>query len=467
MSAATGTSRRPHQEGDSIASIFTSLSGEIPEALPPRFSALKKEIWRDDMVQTWREVLEELEVATEEVAQRGSDMIPKVDYKDIQAGVSEQVIKDIKRTGTVVVTGAVPSEEVLGWKEFIRDYADVNREKLRGFPADNIQVYELYNSIPQLQARTHPAIIDTQRFLLSLWHASDPSTPVSLSTPISYFDRLRIRLPGDSKFALGPHVDGGSLEQWEDPKFRSCWDRILRRTASTTWRDHDPYDVTPRIGARHDLYENSNKCSIFRPWQGWTAMSSTGPGEGTLRVLPLLSLATTYIILRPFFRPKFATSTSLKFEDWEVDLEGTAFPGSVMGKTQELNEKTHPHLRLDRTMVSAPRVEPGDQVYWHCDGIHAVESQHRGQSDSSVLYIPAVPLTEDNARYLKDQRQNFLLGLPAPDFPGGEGESKFVGRARPEHIATVEGRRMFGLQKFDTSDDPTGVIRRSNEILFG
>jgi len=34
---------------------------------------------------------------------------------------------------------------------------------------------------------------------------------------MSYYDRLRIRKPGDSKFALGPHIDGGSLERWEDP----------------------------------------------------------------------------------------------------------------------------------------------------------------------------------------------------------------------------------------------------------
>ena len=107
----------------------------------------------------------------------------------------------------------------------------------------------------------------------------------------------------------------------------------------------------------------SNACSIFRAWQGWTSLSSTGPNEGTLRVLPMLSLSTAYIILRPFFRPKNPHFTSLKFEDWEVDLDGPRFPGSSIGKTQELNERTHPHLRLGRTMVSVPRVEPGDQVY--------------------------------------------------------------------------------------------------------
>jgi hypothetical protein len=29
---------------------------------------------------------------------------------------------------------------------------------------------------------------------------------------------------------------------------------------------------------------------------------------------------------------------------------------------QELSTATHPHLRLDDTMVSAPKIKPGDQV---------------------------------------------------------------------------------------------------------
>ncbi len=28
--------------------------------------------------------------------------------------------------------------------------------------------------------------------------------------------------------------------------------------------------------------------------------------------------------------------------------------------------KTHPHLRLEQTMVSMPKVYPGDMVFWHC-----------------------------------------------------------------------------------------------------
>ncbi len=92
-------------------------------------------------------------------------------------------------------------------------------------------------------------------------------------------------------------------------------------------------------------------------------MSVTGPGNGTLRVLPLLKLATAYLILRPFFRPRTSSSG---LDDWVVDLESTAFPGSQMGKTQELSDTNHPHLQLSRTMVSVPRVEPGDQIYCEC-----------------------------------------------------------------------------------------------------
>jgi len=106
-----------------------------------------------------------------------------------------------------------------------------------------------------------------------------------------------------------------------------------------------------------------SQCSVFRPWQGWTSLSKTGPNEGTLRVLPMLSLATAYIILRPFFRQKSSLEPSLRLEDWELDLSSTTFPGAAFGKGLEPSEKLHPHLRLDKTMVSIPTVEPGDQVY--------------------------------------------------------------------------------------------------------
>jgi plastocyanin len=34
-------------------------------------------------------------------------------------------------------------------------------------------------------------------------------------------------------------------------------------------------------------------------------------------------------------------------------------------------------------MVSVPKVNPGDAVYWHCDVVHAVEREHTGSGDSA------------------------------------------------------------------------------------
>lgn len=121
-----------------------------------------------------------------------------------------------------------------------------------GFPPENIQLYEIYNSKGQIAARTHPAIVETQKFLLSLWHSTSRAAKVDLSMPISYFDRMRMRTPGDKSFILGPHIDGGSIERWEDSGFRKVWRKILE--GGSNWKDHDPFDVSPRLDANQDLY---------------------------------------------------------------------------------------------------------------------------------------------------------------------------------------------------------------------
>ncbi|KAI0326069.1 DUF1479-domain-containing protein [Cubamyces sp. BRFM 1775] len=456
--------------------FFENLIAEAPP-FPPRFADLKKEICVDPAAieHSWRDVLKELEGATKEIEGRGAEMILQVPYEDIQKGLSDEQLKALKKTGVLIVKGGVPKEEAMGWKQSLMDYIAANRDKVTGSPPDNIVFYEIYNSKPQILARTHPALITTQKYLLSLWHTSDPTSPISVRTPISYFDRLRVRPPGPSVFTLGPHIDGGSIERWEDPAFRVCWRRILE--GGEAWRQHDPFDISPRLDANQDLYNAPNQCTIFRPWQGWTALSSTGPGEGTLRILPMLSLATAYLILRPFFRlrPEAAAGVAkpsdipLEADAWVLDLEDPTFPGSTPGKTQAITPETHPHLRIEKTVVSIPRVEPGDQVYWHTDVIHAVERDHNGPEDSSVFYIPAVPLTERNAAYLHDQRSTFLQGLPAPDFPSGEGETRFAGRGRVEDVDHLDGRRVLGFEPFRhesfVNEGERQAIAAANEVL--
>lgn len=70
-----------------------------------------------------------------------------------------------------------------------------------------------------------------------------------------------------------------------------------------------------------------------------------------------------------------------------ADVPADTLCGAFEGRSQEIMAKWHPHL-VDG-MMSIPRVRPGDMVFWHCDAIHAVDSVHRGVSDSAVFFIPA------------------------------------------------------------------------------
>ncbi|KAF7365656.1 Duf1479 domain protein [Mycena venus] len=254
MMASSPASPRPQKGEGDISAVFASLRPDDPvNVFPPRFAEMKRAMWNDGLAQSWKEVLEALEVETAHIAEQG-----------------ERIIPQIPMAGCAVVKGAVPKEEAISWKKDIQKYVAAN-PGVKGFPADNIQVFELYNTRSQIRARTHPSILETQRVLLSLWHDHSGAGEARLDTPISYFDRLRIRFAGDAKFALGPHVDGGSIERWEDLTYRSCFRNIL--AGGSGWKTHDPYDAAPRVHAIQDLYSAPSQCSIFRPWQGWTVMS--------------------------------------------------------------------------------------------------------------------------------------------------------------------------------------------------
>jgi Protein of unknown function (DUF1479) len=216
---------------------------------------------------------------------------------------------------------------------------------------------------------------------MNLWHSADPSAQISASHPLVYADRLRVRKPGDTSFALGPHVDGGSVERWELDGYGvgGVYDAIW----AGKWEQYDPWEASARVPAVSDLYNGAGACSMFRMFQGWLSMSHTGPGEGTLMVNPLLQLATAYFLLRPFFAPAKGLSVPesksgndgcgdeyLRADSWRLmasDEITSDLHGAYPGHAQELSEALHPHLDLRKSMVHIPRIKPGDYVVWHCD----------------------------------------------------------------------------------------------------
>lgn len=63
--------RQQKVEGD-ISAVFTSLRpSDHANVFPPRFAELKRTIWNDALVQSWKEVLEALEVETARIAEQG------------------------------------------------------------------------------------------------------------------------------------------------------------------------------------------------------------------------------------------------------------------------------------------------------------------------------------------------------------------------------------------------------------
>ncbi|KAI8962802.1 DUF1479-domain-containing protein [Daldinia sp. FL1419] len=478
MSATqTETITRTKREGD-ISDSFVSLSGVARPPLPRRFLDLKRTLiggHEDRVIESWNRLLAELKCENKSIAQKGPEITPSVNFHDLDADLTK-LRSELEKRGVAVIRGVLPEDEARWFKGEVEGYVKQNPQT-KAFPSHDPQVYELYWSAPQLRARAHPNLLKVQTALMKLWRTSNPESPISMSQPLSYADRLRIRQPGDANFALGPHIDGGSVERWELNGY-GCGG-VYNKIFEGSWEEYDPWDASTRVPAVVDNYNGLGACSMFRMFQGWLSMSIARPSEGTLMVNPAVKLSTAYLLLRPFFRPikgrdQVTPDGYLATENWEYagDEMTSELHGATPGHGQELDNALHPHLDLEKTMVHVPNIKPGDYVVWHCDSIHAVDKVHKGNSDSSVLYIPVCPLTEMNARYLVRQKNAFLNGTPGPDFPGGKGESAHLNRQTESHLrsfATSDGLRAFGFEKLHPAATDTSGARvvtlLANEIL--
>ncbi|KAG8937103.1 hypothetical protein FRC02_006303 [Tulasnella sp. 418] len=176
---------------------------------PPRFVQLKQELSRgkEEFIKTaWNEVLDELATQTKVIAETGPAYVPQVDFADLQKLTPAEIDK-IKRIGSVIVRNVIDDDEVVGYKESLKEYVKANPH-VAGFPPNNKQFFEMYWSKAQLQARSHPNLLALNTFLNNLYQADDDSV-VDLNQPLSYADRFRIRNPSKIPWgAHGPHIDG-------------------------------------------------------------------------------------------------------------------------------------------------------------------------------------------------------------------------------------------------------------------
>ncbi|WP_367144104.1 DUF1479 domain-containing protein (plasmid) [Pantoea sp. SGAir0180] len=397
---------------------YTPLPEDISASIRDFKQRAREQI--GDVERVFRQVCQKTEEAIaearQEEAQTGSAW-PIVTGEAIASGtVSPETRARIKRRGCVVVRQHFPREQALAWDADMLRYLDENQfdAQYRG-PGDNFfgsleasrpEIYPIYWSQAQMQARQRPEMHQVQSFLNRLWtYEAEGQRWFDPDVNILYPDRIRRRLPGTTSKGLGAHTDSGALERWLLPAYQ----RVFHAVFNGDIDRYDPWNAAHRSDVDEYDVPDTTKCSVFRTFQGWTALSDMIPGQGLLHVVPV-PMAMAYLLLRP-----------LLSDVPEDELCGVA-PGRVL----PVNEKWHPHLM--KGLCPVPAITAGDSVWWHCDLIHAVAPVENQQGWGNVMYIPAAPMCDKNHAYAHHVAHALKQGHSPADFPPEHYEADWKNR---------------------------------------
>jgi Protein of unknown function (DUF1479) len=405
----------------------------LPEAIRTTKRHLRTAL--PEYKEVFRDVEAEMRRRVEQIVserESGHDVIPIVQYADLAAGkVPAELTAKVRSRGACVVRGTFPKEVATGWDDEIAAYVEKNdldaklanraEDKYFGtLAAAKPQIYGIYWSRPQVEARQSESLTNVRVFLNNLWQAENEGVRyINPSETPAYADRIRRRPPGSASLGLSPHVDGGSIERWLDENFR----KVYRHVFAGNWRKYSAFAAAYRPQVQE--VESPAVCSMFRTFQGWTALTRQGPGDGTLQLIPIAE-SMVYILLRAI----------------QDDVPEDDLCGALPGRALSINDQQH--STLVKALSSIPLMEPGDTIFWHCDVVHAVENEHRGTGYSNVMYIASAPGCPKNSAYLEKQAVTFLAGKTPPDFPADNFEVNFVGRGTVADL-DKRGRAQLGI----------------------
>jgi hypothetical protein len=416
----------PHWE--STPSDLKAATREIKAALRARIAASGRTVEEVFAVVEARVATRVAEIAAEKEC--GETVWPVIDYADLEAGVvPAEAVEKLRRRGCLIVRGHFPRQQALAWDGEIVDYVESNQffENYRG-PADDFfgtvgskpEIYPVYWSSAQCHARQSDRMARVQTFLNSQWrHESDGVQWFDPARDSLYPDRIRRRPPGADSGGLGPHLDPGNLDLW----MTQAYQQAFRHLFDGTVEEYDPWDAAHRTTGPQ--YPGSTMCSVFRTFQGWTALSDMDHDQGVLHTVPIPE-AMAYLMLRPLL----------------ADVPDDDMCGVTVNQVFPANDTWHPLLL--QAVTGIPDVQAGDSVWWHADMIHGVDPVTDQKGWGNVMYIPAAPWCPRNETYATGVSEAFRTGSSPSDFPAEHYERTWTNRFQVDDLNET-GRRGLGL----------------------
>ncbi|CAN8101464.1 unnamed protein product [Discula destructiva] len=475
----------------------------------------------DVLLASWERLLIELRVEVDAVTQPGAETIPVIQFEDLSIPTkADPFLKDLQTRGAAIIRNVISEDEAAAWTHELDNYLRDNPHT-KASPPDEPELYELFWSLAQLNARAHHNVLAAQKHVMrGCWHRSrDTREVLSTRFPVAYADRVRMthrslrgsRPRGSKTEPPGPAMTGVDRHNVDGQRAcgsGACLECEGNRIWSGNLDDHDPWDSDVALERRSALHDaQSADSTVFKMFLGILPLSVGSADDDPpmlLCRLPL-KLTTAYRLLRPLFSPKRALTGSLEEflhpSNWALDSAGL---GTRPRQAQETRSILYPHLELDKTLMPIPPLNSGDYVIWHPDTIHTqatfrpnptatiqslsplgLQSSHRSRAPkppippphrpTTTLHLPCCPLTLANAAYLANQRRAFILGLAAPDFavPVGTGESYHMGRPGVQEVSDAGGEealRAMGLLAWDENEavdeGERSLLEAANAVLF-
>lgn len=367
----------------------------------------------------------------EELNKNNKNIIPEVKFDDLKLNLRD-LISEVKKRGCVVIRDVFDDDLIIQMNMDLEQYIEENNyyedqkkkadidKYFSDLKSGKPQIFGLYWSKPQVNIRQSIELDVVKKWLNQLWtYKQNNESIFDPNHELVYADRVRRREPGDSTLGLSPHCDAGSVERWIDKGYQAVYEKIF----ADNFKEYDPFDAANRNKTKE--IESPAVSHVFRTFQGWVALTEQGPGDGTLQLIPIAK-SMAYILTRALLD----------------DVDEKDLCSSMPARALSVNSKYHSLLL--RGLVSIPKMNPGDTVWWHPDVVHAVEDHHTGKGYSNVVYVGSTPYCEKNLAYAKKQSQKFLEGKSPPDFAAEDYEVTYKNRATIKDLTSL-GKKQLAL----------------------